>query len=77
MGFKLDIPEFKDFLQPEEFLDWVVAVEEVLLLKDVPLDKRVSLVAMKFRGAPPRSGSNLSKAGFGKANRRLAHEKNC
>ena len=49
-GFKLDILEFKGCLQPEEFLDWVVAVEEILEFKEVPQDKRVSLVATKFRG---------------------------
>jgi len=49
-GFKLEIPEFKGCLQPEEFLDWVAAVEEVLDFKDVPQDKRVPLVATRFRG---------------------------
>ncbi|KAF7119350.1 hypothetical protein RHSIM_Rhsim13G0219800 [Rhododendron simsii] len=49
-GFKLDIPEFKGCSQPDEFLDWVAAVEEILEFKEVPLDKRVSLVATKFRG---------------------------
>ena len=49
-GFKLDIPEFKGCLQLEEFLDWVVAVEEILEFKEVPQDKRVSLVATKFIG---------------------------
>ncbi|XP_021831119.1 uncharacterized protein LOC110771169 [Prunus avium] len=39
-GFKLEIPEFKGCLQPEEFLDWVAVVEEVLDFKDVPQDKR-------------------------------------
>ena len=48
-GFKLDIPEFKGCLQPEEFLDWVAAVEESLEFKEVSQDKRVSLVATKFR----------------------------
>ncbi|KAF7137217.1 hypothetical protein RHSIM_Rhsim07G0165900 [Rhododendron simsii] len=48
-GFKLDIPEFKGCSQPDEFLDWVAAVEEILEFKEVPLDKRVSLVATKFR----------------------------
>ena len=37
-------------LQSEEFLDWVAAVEEILEFKEVPQDKRVSLVAAKFRG---------------------------
>jgi hypothetical protein len=49
-GFKLDIPEFSGGMQPEEFLDWVTAVEEILEFKEVPDDKRVSLVATKFRG---------------------------
>ena len=49
-GFKLDIPEFKGCLQPKEFLDWVAAIEEILDFKEVPQDKRVSLVATKFRG---------------------------
>ena len=48
--FKLDIPDFKGCLQPEEFLDWVAAVEEILEFKEVPQDERVSLVATKFRG---------------------------
>ena len=48
--FKLDIPEFKGCLPPEEFLNWVAAVEEILEFKEVPQDKRVSLVATKFRG---------------------------
>ena len=37
-------------MQPEEFLDWVVAVEEILDFKGVLKDKWVSLVATKFRG---------------------------
>jgi hypothetical protein len=37
-------------MQPEEFLDWVAAVEEILVFKRVPEDRRVSLVATKFRG---------------------------
>ena len=37
-------------VQPEEFLDWVAAVEEILEFKEVPQDKRVSLVVTKFKG---------------------------
>ena len=37
-------------MQPEEFLDWVVAVEEILNFKGVPKDGRVSLVTTKFWG---------------------------
>jgi hypothetical protein len=49
-GFKLDVSEFNGGLQPEEFLDWIAAVEEVLEFKGVPKDRQVSLVATKFRG---------------------------
>jgi hypothetical protein len=46
--FKLDIPKFNGGLQPEEFLNWIAAV--LLDFKGVPEDRRVSLVATKFRG---------------------------
>jgi hypothetical protein len=36
--FKLDIPKFNRALQPEEFLDWIAAVEKVLDFKGVPED---------------------------------------
>jgi hypothetical protein len=49
-GFKLDILEFNGGLQPEEFLDWIAAIEEVLDFKGVPEDRRVSLVVTKFWG---------------------------
>ena len=37
--FKLDIPEFNRGLQPDEFLDWIAVVEEVLEFKGVPQDR--------------------------------------
>ena len=49
-GFKLDISKFSEGLQPEKFLDWVAAVEEILDFREVLKDKWVSLVATKFRG---------------------------
>ncbi len=48
-GMRIEIPEFHGSLQPEEFLDWLATVEEVLEFKDVPEDKRVQLVATRFR----------------------------
>lgn len=42
-GFKLDIPEFHSSLTPDEFLDWLNSVEEVLDYKEVPPDCRVVL----------------------------------
>jgi hypothetical protein len=47
-GFKLNIPEFQGDLQPEELVDQVAAVGEVLNFKEVPEDRRVSLVATKL-----------------------------
>ena len=49
-GFKLNIPKFQEDLQPEEFLDWVLAVEEVFEFNGVPDERRASLVVHTFRG---------------------------
>jgi hypothetical protein len=49
-GFKLNIPKFQGDLQPEEFLDWVLAVEEVFELNGVPDERQVSLVVHTFWG---------------------------
>jgi hypothetical protein len=40
--FKLNIPEFQGDLQPKEFIDWVLAVEEVFEFNGVP-DEQKSL----------------------------------
>lgn len=34
----------------EEFLNWVTAMEDVLDSKDVPNDRKVPLVATKYKG---------------------------
>jgi G3E family GTPase len=49
-GFKVNILKFQGDLQPEEFLDWVMAVEEVFEFNRVPDEQRVSLVVHTFRG---------------------------
>ncbi|KAL4573498.1 hypothetical protein LXL04_020306 [Taraxacum kok-saghyz] len=49
-AFRMEIPEFHGNINADEFLDWLVAVEEVLDFKAVPRDRRVSLVATRFRG---------------------------
>ena len=49
-GFKVDIPEFQGGIRGDALLDWLVAVEETLDFKGVPEDRRVSLVATRFRG---------------------------
>jgi hypothetical protein len=48
-GFKLNISEFQGDLQPEEFLNWVLGIEEVLEFKGVFDERRVSLVVRTFR----------------------------
>ncbi|GJT71687.1 putative nucleotidyltransferase, ribonuclease H [Tanacetum coccineum] len=50
-GMRVNIPEFDgNTLNPEGFIDWLVAVEEVFDFKEVPENKRVSLIATKLRG---------------------------
>lgn len=49
-GFKIEIPEFHGGPRGETLLDWIATVDELLEFKQVPKEKRVSLVAMKFRG---------------------------
>ncbi|GKB44092.1 reverse transcriptase domain-containing protein [Tanacetum coccineum] len=48
---RVNISDFVgDTLSPEGFIDWLVAVEEVFEFKEVPENKRVSLIATKLRG---------------------------
>nr|GEX48295.1 hypothetical protein [Tanacetum cinerariifolium] len=50
-GIRVNIPEYNgDALNPEGFIDWLVAIEEVFEFKEVPENKRVSLIATKLRG---------------------------
>jgi hypothetical protein len=49
--FELKIPKFRGNQQlPKEFLDWVLAVEEVFEFNGVPKECRVSLVVHTFQG---------------------------
>ena len=49
-GMRTEISEFHGSLQPEEFLDWLATVEEILDFKGVPENKRVPLIATRLRG---------------------------
>ncbi|KAI3526019.1 hypothetical protein L1887_05170 [Cichorium endivia] len=50
-GMRVDIPEFDGVsLNPEGFIDWLATVEEVFEFKEVPENKRVSLIATRLRG---------------------------
>jgi len=46
---KVEIPEFKGRLDPDEFHEWLQTIERVLEYKDVPQDKKVKPVALKLR----------------------------
>jgi hypothetical protein len=48
--FELNIPEFHRKFKPKEFLDWVLAIEEVFEFNGVPDERRVSLVVHTFKG---------------------------
>ncbi|XP_013624493.1 PREDICTED: uncharacterized protein LOC106330598 [Brassica oleracea var. oleracea] len=48
-GIKPDIPEFHGGSKPEELLDWfIVTVDEFIEFKDVPDNKRVPLMTIRF-----------------------------
>ena len=48
-SFKIEIPEFKGSSIPEELMDWFVTVEEILEFKEIPLDRCVPFIAIRFR----------------------------
>ncbi|KAL5785331.1 hypothetical protein ACOSQ2_007723 [Xanthoceras sorbifolium] len=49
-GMRTEIPEFQGNLSPEEFLNWLGVVEEILEFKNVSANARVALVATRLRG---------------------------
>lgn len=49
-GFRTDLLEFHGDMDPDGFLDWLAAVEEILAFAAVPADRRVALIATRLRG---------------------------
>ncbi|VFQ83901.1 unnamed protein product [Cuscuta campestris] len=47
--FKVDIPTFEGKNDPDEFLEWLETVERVFDFEDVSDEKKVKIVALKFR----------------------------
>ncbi|KAJ8633276.1 hypothetical protein MRB53_026612 [Persea americana] len=47
---KVDKPKFHGRLHPEEFLDWLNAIENYFDFKDILETQQVKLVATRFRG---------------------------
>jgi len=45
----VEIPEFKGRLDPDEFLEWLQAVERAFEFKKLPEAKKAKLVALKLR----------------------------
>ncbi|GJY12766.1 putative nucleotidyltransferase, ribonuclease H [Tanacetum coccineum] len=61
-GMRVNIPKFDgNTLNPEGFIDWLVAVEEVFEFKEVLENERVSLIATKLRGGSSGSGNVTSQ----------------
>jgi hypothetical protein len=46
INFKIDLPEFTGWLNPDEFMDWLNHVERIFDYHQVPDHKKVKLVAI-------------------------------
>ncbi|VFQ73774.1 unnamed protein product [Cuscuta campestris] len=57
--FKVDIPIFEGKNDPDEFLEWLETVERVFDFKEVSDEKKVKLVALKFRKYASTWWSNI------------------
>ncbi|VFQ83161.1 unnamed protein product [Cuscuta campestris] len=49
-NFKVEIPTFDGKDDPNDFIEWLETIERVFDYTEVPEDKKVKLVALKFRG---------------------------
>lgn len=45
-----DLPEFAGDLQPDDFIDWLSTVEDILEFKSVPPNSSVPLITTRLRG---------------------------
>ena len=68
-SFKIEIPEFKGSSIPEELMDWFVTVEEILEFKEIPLDRCVPFIAIRFhdRAAAWWSQTKTTRSRLGKS----------
>ena len=55
---RIEIPEVYGILQPEELLDWLAIVEEVLELKGVPEDNEFNWSQPDFVEERQHGGNN-------------------
>ncbi|XP_056694837.1 uncharacterized protein [Spinacia oleracea] len=49
LGIKVDIPDFEGGVHPDDFIEWLHTVERVFDFKDIPDDRKVKIVAIKFK----------------------------
>ena len=56
---KADLPSFNGLLRIEEFLDWLAEVERYFDYMEVPDDKKVKLIAYKFKSGASAWWENL------------------
>ena len=47
---KMDLPSFNGHVQIEEFLDWIIEVEQFFKYMEIREDKHMKLVAYKLKG---------------------------
>ncbi|PKI45870.1 hypothetical protein CRG98_033669 [Punica granatum] len=64
-GMQTEILEFHGSLKPEEFLDWLATVEEILEFKGVLEDKCVPLAVIRLNSSNVGSSSGASHSGGG------------
>ena len=48
-GIKVEIPDFEGGVHLDEFIEWLHTVEHVFDFKDIPDERKVKLVAIKFK----------------------------
>ena len=53
---KVDIPDFKGKLHPDEFFDWLQTVERVFEYKEILEEKKVKIIAVKLKNMLPFGG---------------------
>ena len=49
-SFKIEIPEFHGSQIADDLLDWIATVDEILEFKQIPRERCVPMLAMRFRG---------------------------
>ncbi|GJY22596.1 reverse transcriptase domain-containing protein, partial [Tanacetum coccineum] len=61
LGLRTEIPEFEGNLQPDDFLDWLLTVERIFDLRDIPDNLKVKLVAIKLKKYASLWWENIQK----------------